>query len=156
MSVDKVRLYLEQFGLADRVAVFGQSSATVELAALAVGCEPARIAKTLSFDVKGLVVLIVTAGDVKIDNAKFKARFGVKTKMLTPQDAVERVGYAVGGVCPFAVKDGVGVYLDKSLQRFEVVYPSGGSGESAVRLTIGELELCSGSLGWVDVTKAYE
>jgi len=152
MSVEKVKKYLEKYGAADRVTVFAQSSATVELAAAAVGCEPARIAKTLSLDVGGQAILIVTAGDVKVDNAKYKARFGVKAKMLTPDDAVTRIGFAVGGVCPFAVNEGVSIYLDDSLKRFDTVFPSGGSDNSAIELTIPELEQYSNFSAWVGVT----
>ena len=135
MSVKAVRQYLEQYDLAGRVQEFEVSSATVELAAQAVGCEPAHIAKTLSFLVDDRAVLIVAAGDARIDNPKFKAAFHTKAKMLTPVQAVELVGHAVGGVCPFAVKDGVRVFLDESLRRFGVVYPAAGSAASAVRLT---------------------
>ena len=153
MSVKKVRKYLKQYGVADRVMVFAQSSATVELAAAAVGCEPARIAKTLSLDMNGQVILVVTAGDVKIDNSKFKSQFGVKAKMLSPDEAVDKTGFAVGGVCPFAVHEGVLVYLDDSLKRFDTVFPSGGSDNSAIELTVPELEKYSVFTAWVDVTK---
>jgi len=156
MSVEKVKNYLEQYEAADRVMVFDQSSATVELAAAAVGCEPAKIAKTLSFDVSGQPILVVTTGDVKIDNPKFKAQFGVKAKMLTPDDAVTKIGFAVGGVCPFAVNDGVVIYLDESLKRFDTVYPSAGSDNSAIELTIRELENYTDYSTWVDVTKPRE
>lgn len=152
MSVDTVRAYLAAFGLADRVMEFDVSSATVELAAAAVGCEPAHIAKTLSFDVSGEAILIVTAGDMKIDNPKYKAQFHTKAKMLSHDDALTRIGHAVGGVCPFAVKDGVTVYLDESLKRFEVIYPAAGSASSAVKLTPDELERASGGT-WIDVCK---
>jgi len=153
MSVEKVKNYLEQYGAASRVMVFGQSSATVDLAAAAVGCVPARIAKTLSLDVNGQAILIVTAGDVKVDNSKYKAQFGVKAKMLAPDNTVSKIGYAVGGVCPFAVNEGVPVYLDESLKRFDTVFPSGGSDNSAIELTIPELEEYSRYTAWVDVTK---
>ena len=156
MSVERVTNYLRQYGAADRVLVFEQSSATVELAAKAVGCEPARIAKTLSFDVDGQAILVVTAGDVKIENAKYKARFGAKAKMLTPDDAVTKVGFAVGGVCPFGVNKGVAIYLDESLKRFDTVFPSGGSDCSAIELSIAELEEYSRSIAWVNVTKLRE
>ena len=152
MSVEAVRAHLAVFGLEDRVMEFALSSATVELAAVAVGCEPARIAKTLSFDVGGEAVLIVTAGDRKIDNPKFKAQFHTKAKMLSPDDALSRIGHAVGGVCPFAVHDGVQIYLDDSLRRFDTVYPAAGSASSAVRLTPAELETASGGT-WSDVCK---
>jgi prolyl-tRNA editing enzyme YbaK/EbsC (Cys-tRNA(Pro) deacylase) len=129
------------------------SSATVELAALALGCEPCRIAKTLSFMVDGKPILIVAAGDTKIDNHKYKVRFGTKAKMLTPDEAEDLVGHAVGGVCPFAVKEDVTVYLDESLKRFETVFPACGSSNSAIELTIEELEKYSGFIAWVDVCK---
>ena len=152
MSVDAVRTYLSAYGLAERVMEFDISSATVELAAVAVGCEPAHIAKTLSFDVEGETVLIVTAGDMKIDNPKFKAQFHTKAKMLSREDALSRIGHAVGGVCPFAVNDGVRVYLDESLKRFDIVYPAAGSASSAVKLTPAELKTASGGT-WIDVCK---
>ena len=140
----------------DRVLEFPVSSATVELAAAALGCEPCRIAKTLSFSVGGAPILIVTAGDVKINNAAYKARFSTKAKMLTPDEAVSLIGHAVGGVCPFAVNEGVTVYLDESLRRFETVFPACGSGNSAIELTIPELERYSGFAAWVDVCKPRE
>ena len=154
MSIERVKNYLKQFGASDRVMEFEQSSATVELAAAAVGCEPERIAKTLSFDVDERAILIVTAGDVKIDNPKFKAQFGAKAKMLAPEDTVSKVGFAVGGVCPFAVNEGVPIYLDESLKRFKTVFPSGGSDNSAIELTISELEKFTGYKAWVSVTKS--
>ena len=155
MSIEKVRAYFDAFGIADRILEFDVSSATVELAALALGVEGKRIAKTLSFLVGDNCVLVVAAGDARIDNAKFKAFFHVKAKML-PHDAVpEYIGHVVGGVCPFAVKDGVAVYLDKSLQRFETVYPACGSSNSAIELTIAELERYSGFSEWVDACKDW-
>ncbi len=132
---------------------FDVSSATVELAAQALNCEPQRIAKTLSFLVDGHAVLIVAAGDARIDNHKYKEQFGKKAKMLSPDEVVELVGHAVGGVCPFAVKEGAEVYLDASLKRFETVFPACGSSNSAIELTIPELEKYSGFLEWVDVCK---
>ena len=156
MSVEKVKKYFEQFGIADRVIEFDKSSATVELAAEAVGCEPARIAKTLSFDVNGQVILVVTAGDVKIDNSSFKSQFKAKAKMLPPDETVSRTGFAVGGVCPFAVIEGVSVYLDDSLKRFDTVFPSGGSDNSAIELSIPELEEYIKYTSWVNVTKPRE
>ena len=153
MAIEKVREYFNTFGIVDRIQEFDVSSATVELAAAALGCEPARIAKTLSFIVGDRPVLIVSAGDVKIDNPKYKAQFGTKAKMLSPEQAVELIGHAVGGVCPFAVKDGVTVYLDESLKRFQTVYPACGSSNSAIELTIPELEQYSGYSEWVDVCK---
>lgn len=155
MPVEDVRQYLQQFGLDERVREFETSSATVDLAAHAVGCEPARIAKTLSFMVDGASVLIVCAGDARIDNPKYKAQFGAKAKMLTPEQAIELVGHAVGGVCPFAVRDGVRVFLDESLRRFDVVYPAAGSAASAVRLTCDELERASRCEAWIDVCKGW-
>lgn len=156
MSIETVKAYLAQFGLEDRVQEFETSSATVELAAQAVGCEPARIAKTLSFLVDGAAILIVTAGDARIDNPKYKARFGTKAKMLTPDQAVELVGHAVGGVCPFAVHEGVKVYLDVSLKRFETVFPACGSANSAIELTCDELERCSQCEEWINACKDWE
>ena len=156
MSIEKVKAYFAALGMEDRVLEFPVSSATVELAAAALGCEPCRIAKTLSFSVGGAPILIVTAGDVKINNAAYKARFGAKAKMLTPDEAVSLIGHAVGGVCPFAVNEGVTVYLDESLRRFETVFPACGSGNSAIELTIPELEKYSGYTDWVDVCKPRE
>ena len=156
MSIEKVKAYFAALGMEDRVLEFPVSSATVELAAAALGCEPCRIAKTLSFSVGGAPILIVTAGDVKINNAAYKARFSTKAKMLTPDEAVTLIGHAVGGVCPFAVNEGVTVYLDESLRRFETVFPACGSGNSAIELTIPELEKYSGYTDWVDVCKPKE
>lgn len=153
MSIEKVKKYFEAYGVADRVREFDVSSATVELAAAALRCEPGRIAKTLSFSVVGTPILIVTAGDEKIDNQKYKAAFGVKAKMLTPDEAVSLIGHAVGGVCPFAVNDGVKIYLDCSLKRFETVFPACGSSNSAIELTIPELEEYTPDHEWVDVCK---
>ena len=135
---------------------FDVSSATVELAAQALQCEPCRIAKTLSFLVDGRAILIVAAGDAKVDNPKYKARFGTKAKMLTPEEAVSLVGHAVGGVCPFGVNEGVTVYLDESLRRFATVFPACGSSNSAIELTIPELEAYSGFTAWVDVCKNWQ
>ena len=156
MSIEKVKAYFASLGMEDRVLEFPVSSATVELATAALGCEPCRIAKTLSFSVGGAPILIVTAGDVKINNAAHKARFGAKAKMLTPDEAVALIGHAVGGVCPFAVNEGVTVYLDESLRRFETVFPACGSSNSAIELTIPELEKYSGYADWVDVCKPRE
>lgn len=155
MSVDKVKEYFRKFGMEERVMEFAVSSATVELAAQALGCEPQRIAKTLSFMVDGRPVLIVAAGDARIDNHNYKAQFGTKAKMLTPEEAEELVGYAVGGVCPFAVNEDVAVYLDESLKRFQTVFPACGSSNSAIELTIPELERYSGFTAWVDVCKGW-
>lgn len=156
MSIEKVRPYLEERGMADRIKEFDVSSATVELAAAALGCEGKRIAKTLSFMVNDKAILIVAAGDAKVDNPKYKAFFGTKAKMLTPDEAVELVGHAVGGVCPFAVNEGVKVYLDISLRRFETVYPAAGSSNSAVRLTPDELATLCPDAEWVDLCKAWQ
>ena len=155
MSIEKVKRFFQEKGIADRVLEFPVSSATVELAAVAVGCEPARIAKTLSFNVQGHAVLIVAAGDAKVQNGKFKSFFATKAKMLLPEEVTELIGHSVGGVCPFAVNEGVMVYLDVSLKRFETVFPACGSSNSAIELTIPELELYSGYSGWVDVCKDW-
>lgn len=156
MSIEKVRAYFRSVGMEDRVMEFPVSSATVELAAQALGCEPCRIAKTLSFSVNGNPILIVTAGDTKIDNPKYKARFGAKAKMLTPDEAVTLIGHAVGGVCPFAVNEGVTVYLDESMKRFPTVFPACGSSNSAIEMTMEDLEQHSGYAAWVDVCKIPE
>ena len=156
MSIEKVRGWFAQFDMADRILEFPVSSATVELAAQALQIEPCRIAKTLAFGVHDTPILIVTAGDAKVDNAKYKARFGVKAKMLSHEDAAARIGHAVGGVCPFAVNEGVQVYLDVSLKRFPTVFPAAGSSNSAIELTIPELERFSGFRDWVDVCKAWQ
>lgn len=156
MAIEKVKAYFAAFGLADRIREFDVSSATVELAAQALGCEPCRIAKTLSFLVEGQPILIVAAGDAKIDNPRYKAQFGTKAKMLTPEEAETMIGHAVGGVCPFGVNEGVKVYLDESLKRFSTVFPACGSSNSAIELTIAELEKVSGFLSWVDVCKNWQ
>ncbi|WP_394964688.1 YbaK/EbsC family protein [Candidatus Allofournierella excrementigallinarum] len=155
MSIERVKAYFAAAGLADRVREFEVSSATVELAAQALGCEGKRIAKTLSFMGPAGPLLVVAAGDARIDNPKFKARFGIKAKMLTPEQAVELVGHAVGGVCPFAVNEGVEVWLDESLKRFETVFPACGSSNSAIELTIPGLEQHAAPKGWVDVCKGW-
>lgn len=156
MSIERVRAYLEPLGMADKILEFPVSSATVELAAQALGCEGARIAKTLSFLVEGQPVLIVAAGDAKIDNSKYKAFFHTKAKMLTPDEAEELVGHAVGGVCPFGIDNpAVTAYLDVSLRRFDTVYPAAGNAASAVRLSCGELDILSNSSGWIDVCKNW-
>lgn len=155
MAIEVVRQYLKKWDADTRILEFPVSSATVELAAQAVGCEPARIAKTLSFLVDGHAVLIVAAGDAKVDNAKFKALFHTKAKMLTPEQVTELVGHAVGGVCPFGVKEGCEVYLDESLKRFETVFPAAGSSNSAIEVTMEELELYSGSSRWINVCKGW-
>ena len=155
MAIEKVKEYFSGLGMAERVQEFEMSSATVELAAQALKTEPCRIAKTLSFLVDGHAILIVAAGDTKIDNAKYKARFHTKAKMLTPDEAETLVGHAVGGVCPFAVNEGVTVYLDESLKRFETVFPACGSNNSAIELSMEELEKYSGYADWVDVCKGW-
>ena len=156
MSIERARAYLQQYGIEDRIRELTTSSATVALAAQALGCAPQRIAKTLSFLVEEKAILIVTAGDMKIDNGKYKKQFGTKAKMLSPDQVTELIGHAVGGVCPFGVKEGVRVYLDESLKRFETVFPACGSGNSAIELTIPELEKYSGFESWVDVCKLME
>ena len=156
MSIEKVKAYFAQYGMENRVLEFPVSSATVELAAQALNCEPKRIAKTLSFRVGERPVLVVAAGDAKVDNAKYKNRFGVKAKMLSREEASDLIGHAVGGVCPFAVKDGVEVYLDTSLKRFPTVFPAAGSSNSAIELTIAELETYSRFTDWVDVCKGWQ
>ena len=157
MAIERVREYFKTFGIEDRMLEFEVSSATVELAAQALGCEGKRIAKTLSFHVDGKVVLIVAAGDAKIDNSKYKGYFHVKAKMLSYDEAESLIGHAVGGVCPFAVNDNVEVYLDESLRRFETVYPAVGSSNSAIELTPDELEKYSTNfVAWVDVCKLPE
>lgn len=155
MAIEKVKEYFRGVGMAERVLEFSVSSATVELAAAALGCEGARIAKTLSFSQNGVPVLIVCAGDARIDNPKYKAQFGTKAKMLSPEEAETLVGHAVGGVCPFALNEGVKVYLDKSLCRFETVFPACGSSNSAIELTLDELWQHSSPVAWVDVCKDW-
>lgn len=156
MSIEKVKEFFARHGMEHRVMEFEVSSATVELAAAALNCEPCRIAKTLSFMVGSTPVLVVAAGDAKVDNKKFKAQFGTKAKMLKPDETVSLVGHAVGGICPFAVNEGVEVYLDVSLKRFDTVFPACGSSNSAIELTIAELEQYSSFLSWVDVCKGWE
>lgn len=156
MAIEKVREYFAVCGMADRILEFDSSSATVELAAQALSCEPRRIAKSLSFMLGEEPILVVTAGDAKVDNAKYKAKFGKKAKMLTPDEVVQFIGHAIGGVCPFAVNEGVTVYLDESLKRFSTVFPACGSSNSAIELTIPELEEHSGFTEWVDVCKGWE
>ena len=153
MAIGKVRDYFKRYGIEDRVLEFEVSSATVALAAQALNCEPDRIAKTLSFKVNEDCILIVTAGGAKIDNAKYKAQFHTKAKMLTPEEAIALVGHAVGGVCPFGVNEGVTTYLDVSLKAYQTVFPACGSDNSPIELTIDELEKYSNSKGWIDVCK---
>ena len=156
MSIERVKQYFEPFDMADRIREFPVSSATVELAAAALGCEGCRIAKTLSFSVDEAAVLIVAAGDARVDNGKFKAFFHTKARMLSPQEAADLVGHAVGGVCPFGVNEGVSTYLDVSLRRFETVFPACGSSNSAIELTLPELEKYSQAKAWIDVCKGWE
>lgn len=156
MSIGKVREFFNKLGLEAEVREFEVSSATVELAAQALHCEPCRIAKTLSFVIDENPILIVTAGDAKIDNRKYKAQFGKKARMIAPDDVEQLIGHAVGGVCPFAVNEGVKIYLDVSLKRFETVFPACGSGNSAIELTLGELERYSSFSSWVDVCSCQD
>ncbi len=154
MSVETIRTYLMQYGLADRVATFENSSATVELAAVCVGCQPAQIAKTLSFKADEAAMLVVVAGDAKIDNARYKATFHQKATMLAHDEVESLLGLKVGGVCPFGVD--APVYMDVSLRRFDVVYPAAGDDHSAVKLSPTELYTASRALNWVDVCKAWD
>ncbi len=156
MDVNKVRGYLKKWGRENDILEFETSIATVELAAQALGVEPARIAKTISFKDNEDAMLIVAAGDAKMDNRKFKSEFGFKAKMLTPEENLEYIGYAVGGVCPFGVKSSIPIFLDISLKRFETVFPACGSSNSAIELTCEELEVYSSSKKWVDVCKGWE
>ena len=153
MSLEKVRQYLQTYGAETRIREFSVSSATVALAAEALFCEPCRIAKTLAFDANGQTVVIVTAGDCKIDNAKYKTFFHVKAKMLSAEETLSRTGHAVGGVCPFALPENVAIYLDKSLQRFTTVFPACGSSNSAIEVTPDELSEITRPQGWIDVCK---
>lgn len=153
MAFDIAKKYLEEKGYADRILVFDVSSATVELAAQAVGTEPAKIAKSMTFLVDDSAVMIICAGDSKVNNGKFKAYFNTKAKMLTYDQVHEMIGHDVGGVCPFGIKDNVKVYLDESLKRFDIVYPACGSDNSAVKLSLDELEILSNNIEWIDVTK---
>lgn len=153
MSIEKVKSYFKVFGLEDRIREFNTSSSTVELAVAALNCQPERIAKSLSFILKEKAIIIVTAGDVKIDNKKFKRIFGSKAKMIEKDRVEELIGHKVGGVCPFAIKDDVDVYLDESLKRFEKIFPACGSSNSAIEMSIEELEKCSNYKAWLDVCK---
>ena len=156
MAIEKVREFFRSFGIEERILEFEVSSATVELAAAALSCEPKRIAKTLSFMLDEKPILIVAAGDARISNPKYKAKFGKKAVMLSFDDAERLIGHAVGGVCPFAVNEGVTVFLDESLRRFETVFPACGSSSSAIELSIPELEKYSGFTEWIDVCKDWE
>ena len=157
MSIEKVREYFRGYNMEDKVLEFEVSSATVRLAAIALGTEEARIAKTMSFKKDEGCILVITAGDVKIDNAKYRHTFGLKAKMLTPDEVMEFVGHAIGGVCPFAVNDGViGIYIDESVKRFDTVFPACGSSNSAIELTPEELFRYANADAWVDVCKLKE
>lgn len=153
MSLEKAMAYLEEKGYKDRILLFDVSSATVELAAEAVGTEPARIAKSLTFQVEGEPIMVICAGDAKVNNSKYKNVFQKKAKMLTRDQVNEWIGHDVGGVCPFGIKEGVRVYCDLSLKRFDIVYPACGNASSAARLTPEELFALSGSREWIDVCK---
>ncbi|MDD3238397.1 MAG: YbaK/EbsC family protein [Candidatus Gastranaerophilales bacterium] len=155
MSIEKVRDYFKKFNVEDKILEFNESSATVELAAHALNCEPARIAKTLSFKIDEKPILIVTAGDTKIDNPKYKSFFGTKAKMLHFEEVENLIGHGIGGVCPFAIKDGVDVYLDISMKRFNTIFPACGSSNSAIELTMDELEKYSNSKSWIDICKGW-
>ena len=156
MSIEKVRAYFRPLGIEDRIREFDVSSATVELAAVAVGVEGARIAKSLSFKVEDAPIIIVVAGDAKVDNSRYKAQFHTKAKMLTHEEAHELIGHDVGGVCPFALPEDVKVYLDVSMKRFQTVFPAAGSSNSAVEMTCDELEqYASNFTAWVDVCKGW-
>lgn len=156
MAIERVKDHFRKWDMEDRILEFEVSSATVELAAQALNTEPKRIAKTLAFLADQKCILIVAAGDAKIDNLKYKLQFGTKAKMLTPDEAVSLTGHAVGGVCPFGVKDGVATYLDVSLKRFATVFPACGSSNSAIELSLAELEQCSKADSWIDVCKDWQ
>lgn len=153
MAIEKVKKYFKEYGIENNILEFNTSSATVELAANALGCKPEHIAKSLSFNVNDTTIIIVTAGDMKIDNAKFKQEFNTKAKMLKFEEVEEKIGHAVGGVCPFAINEGVKVYLDVSLKEYDYVYPACGSSNSAIKLSITELEKYSNYIKWIDVAK---
>ena len=156
MSIENVREYFRKFNMEDKIIELKESSATVELAARALNCEPARIAKTLSFHLEDCPILILTAGDVKIDNKKYKEKFGTKARMISFNEAETLIGHSVGGVCPFGIKEGVKVYLDNSLKRFQTVFPAAGSSNSAIEMNLDELEKYSNSIEWIDVTRERE
>lgn len=153
MAIEKVREFFRKYNCEDKILEFEVSSATVQLAAQALGCPPERIAKSLTFKTDDSVIMIVAAGDARVDNKKYKERFGTKARMLSAEEVEQLVGHAVGGVCPFAVNDGVDVYLDESLKRFETVFPACGSSNSAIELNLKELEFYSNAKDWVDVCK---
>ena len=156
MAIEAVKAYFKQFGREESVIEHEQSTATVQEAADALGVHPARIAKTLSFKVNDEAILIVAAGDAKIDNSKFKGQFGVKAKMLTPEEVLAATGHAVGGVCPFGLTSDVAVYLDHSLKRFHTVFPACGSSNSSIELTLEELEKFSNANSWIEVSKDWD
>ncbi len=156
MSIERVAAHLEGFGLADRIIIPESSSATVSEAAAALGCSEAEIAKTMSFTVDGAPIIIVMAGDAKTDNSKYKAFFHTKAVMIKPEEVESLLGHPVGGVCPFALPEGVPVYLDESLRRFDIVYPAAGTRNSAVKLTVSELERASGAKEWIDIAKGWQ
>lgn len=156
MSIDKVRAYFQKFGMENRIMEFDSSSATVELAAIAVGTAPERISKSLSFKGSDGYILILCAGDAKIDNRKFKDQFGFKAKMPSADEVLENIGHAIGGVCPFGINDDIDVYLDVSMQRFETVFPAAGSSNSAIELNLEELYKYSNAKAWIDVCKLPE
>ncbi len=156
MSIEKVREHLKQYGKDKDILIMDESTATVELAARTLGTEEARIAKSLSFYNGDGAMIIVVAGDAKIDNKKFKEYFGFKARMLAPEDTVKYTGHAIGGVCPFALPENVTVYLDDSMKRFETMFPACGSGNSAIEVTLNELETISKSKNWIDVCKNWE
>lgn len=156
MSIEKVKEYFKKFGLENKILEFPVSSATVELASKALNCEPGRIAKSLSFKIDEKPILVICAGDEKIDNSKYKARFHTKAKMLNPDEVREMIGHEIGGVCPFGIKDNVKVYLDNSLKRFKTVFPACGSSNSAIELTNEELEKYSNCIEWVDICKTLD
>lgn len=153
MSLEKAKAYLKEAGYEERVMEFEVSSATVELAAKAANVEPCQIAKSLTFKINEKPVMVVCAGDTKIDNSKYKAKFAAKATMLSPEEVDNFIGHSIGGVCPFGINEGVDVYLDESLKRFEYIYPACGNASSAVKLTPSELEKISNAKEWVDVCK---
>jgi prolyl-tRNA editing enzyme YbaK/EbsC (Cys-tRNA(Pro) deacylase) len=156
MTIDKLKKYFAQYNLQDRIKEFAVSSATVELAAIALNCDAKRIAKTLSFVGNPKPILIVAAGDARIDNSKFKSQFGFKAKFLTPEEVTLKIGYTIGGVCPFLLDANIDVYLDKSLERFTTVFPACGSSNSAIELTLEELQTHSNFTSWIDVCKDWQ
>ena len=156
MAIEKVKNYFKQLGIDSKIQEFETSSATVELAAEALDCEPSRIAKTLSFKIDEKCILIVAAGDAKIDNVKFKAEFHTKAKMLAPEEVEILIGHTIGGVCPFGINENIDVYLDISLKRFNTVFPACGSSNSAIELTINDLERYSNNIKWIDACKNWQ